>query len=235
MTQAYTGVEVLARWHRPNGEISAPAVFIEAVEELGLLDLMMENMLRRAFAEAAPVVAAGALATVSINVSPGQFNRGWASGHLPELLRQTGFPAGALTLEITETALLNDIPRAKTTLTALTSAGIRIALDDFGVGYSNFSLLRQLPVDVLKLDRSLVCDIEFDDHALALAQCLLDLSARLAIKVVAEGIETKRQAEILLDAGCTAMQGYWFARPQRQLSTWFGQGALPPPFGRALR
>lgn len=221
-TQSHAGVEVLARWHRPNGEISAPAVFLEAVEELGLLDLMMENMLRRAFAETAPAVSVGALSSVSINVSPEQFNRGWTLSHLPALLEETGFPADALTVEITETALLNDIAHAKAALEALKSAGIRIALDDFGVGYSNFSLLRQLPVDILKLDRSLVCDIEVDDHALALAQCLLDLSARLAIKVVAEGIETERQAEILADAGCTSMQGYWFARPQRRLATWFG-------------
>ncbi len=84
----------------------------------------------------------------------------------------------------------------------------------------------------MKLDRSLVSDIEVDDHALA--QYLLDLAARLAIKVVAEGIETKLQAAMFVDAGCSAMQGYWFAPPQRHLATWFSAQAVSPVVGRAL-
>lgn len=227
-TASYVGAELLARWHLADGEVRAPAAFLSAVESLGLLDTMMENMLRRALREARPSVADGTLDYLSINVSPSQFNQGWALNRLPALLAETGFPARALVVEITETALLHDIERTRTMLAALTDSGMRIALDDFGVGYSNFSLLRQLPFDLLKLDRTLICDIETDADARALAECILDLASRLKIKVVAEGVETRRQAELLASAGCAAMQGYWFARPQRDLSTWFAAGAAPP-------
>ena len=189
---------------------------------------MMENMLRRALREAAPAAPAGTLEYLSVNVSPAQFNQGWAQHRLPGLLAETGFPATSLLVEITETALLQDIDRTRAMLVELTDRGIRIALDDFGVGYSNFSLLRQLPVYKLKLDRTLICDIETDEQARALAECILELASRLKIRVVAEGVETARQAELLTAAGCTAMQGYWFARPQRRLETWFGPADVNP-------
>jgi predicted signal transduction protein with EAL and GGDEF domain len=225
----FVGIEVLARWHLPGGEVRTPAAFLESVEVLGLLDTMMENMLQRALREAGPLVADGSLEYLSINVSPSQFNRGWALNRLPALLAETGFPAHALVVEITETALLQDIDRTRTMLAALTGRGMRIALDDFGVGYSNFSLLRQLPFDLLKLDRTLICDIETDDNARAVAECILDLAVRLKIKVVAEGVETQVQAALLAAAGCATMQGYWFARPQRDLQAWFAPDAMPPP------
>jgi diguanylate cyclase (GGDEF)-like protein len=224
----YVGAEVLARWRLPEGEVRAPAAFLSSVEALGLLDTMMENMLRHALREALPQVATGGLEYLSINVSPTQFNQGWAQRRLPELLAETGFPAQALVVEITETALLHDIERTRAMLAALTASGMRIALDDFGVGYSNFSLLRQLPFSLLKLDRTLICDIASDEDARALAECFLDLAVRLRIKVVAEGVETERQAELLAAAGCASMQGYWFSRPQRHLAAWFGAQAQQP-------
>lgn len=225
----YVGAEVLARWHGPDGQVRPPAAFLDTVEVLGLLDTMMENILRRAFCEARPHVVSGSLDYLAINVSPSQFNQGWAVNRLPDLLAESAFPPGALVVEITETALLQDIDRTRAMLAALTGGGgMRIAIDDFGVGYSNFSLLRQLPFDILKLDRTLICDIEADDHARAVAECILELASRLDIKVVAEGVETRRQAELLAAVGCAAMQGYWFARPQRDLDTWFAGGAALP-------
>ncbi len=230
----YVGAEVLARWRLPDGQVRPPAAFLDTVEALGLLDEMMENVLRRAFCEARPYVENGALDYLAINVSPSQFNQGWAVNRLPDLLAESAFPPQALVVEITETALLHDIARTRAMLAALTGGGMRIAIDDFGVGYSNFSLLRQLPFDILKLDRTLICDIEDDDHARAVAECILDLASRLKIKVVAEGVETRRQAELLAAAGCAAMQGYWFARPQRDLSTWFARGAALPTLAWSL-
>lgn len=231
----FVGAEMLARWHLPCGEVRAPAEFLGTVETLGLLDTMMENMLRRALPEAARLIAGGTLEYLTINVSPTQFNQGWALNRLPTLLAETDFPPGALIVELTETALLHDIDRTRGMLAALAAGGMRIAIDDFGVGYSNFSLLRQLPFDMLKLDRTLICDIEDDEHARALAECILELASRLQIKVVAEGVETQRQAEMLAQAGCASMQGYWFARPQRDLATWFAPGAPTPvvPWARA--
>lgn len=222
--QRFAGAEMLARWHHVDGQVRPPSAFLGAVESLGLLDTMMENMLRRGLREAAAPARSGALEYLSVNVSPAQFSQGWAQHRLPGLLADTGFPASALIVEITETALVQDVDRTRATLAALTASGMRIALDDFGVGYSNFSLLRQLPFHVLKLDRTLIQDIETDDNARALAECILDLANRLKIRVVAEGVETARQAEMLAAAGCATLQGYWFARPQRALSTWFSSG-----------
>ncbi len=182
---------------------------------------MMENMLARAFEEALPAITTGALQYLSINVSPAQFNDGWAIDRLPPLLRRVGYPERALVVEITENALLRDIETTRSTLATLTSIGIRIAVDDFGVGYSNFSLLRQLPFDMLKLDRTLVCDIEHDRHARALAEGMLDLAARLDLRVVAEGVETEGQVALLEAAGCAGMQGFHLACPHRDLGSWF--------------
>jgi len=225
---AYFGAEVLARWHVPDGQVRSPADFLRTVEDLGLLDSMMENMLRRAFREALPMAADGSLEYLAINVSPVQFNQDWAQSCLPGLLEETGFPAHALVVEITETALLLDIDRTRTKISALKDRGIKIALDDFGIGYSNFSMLRQLPFDLLKLDRTLVCDIETDERAHALAEGILNLAARLHIKCVAEGVETPGQAALLESAGCPAMQGYWFSRPKRDLRTWFAEENRAP-------
>jgi EAL domain-containing protein (putative c-di-GMP-specific phosphodiesterase class I) len=224
----FVGAEMLARWHRPGGEVRPPGAFLEAVERLGLLDTMMENMLLRALPEARAAIDGGTLEYLSVNVSPAQFNQGWAQHRLPALLLQTGFPASALVVEITENAFVQDMASTRAILGSLTASGMRIAIDDFGVGYSNFSLLRQLPFDILKLDRTLVADIESDPRSRALAECVLELARKLKIKVVAEGVETPHQAALLAAAGCAGMQGYWFARPQRELSNWFMPDAPRP-------
>ena len=224
----FVGAEMLARWHLPGGEVRIPASFLVTVERLQLLDQLTENMLRRALPEALAMLKLGALEYLTVNISPIQFNQGWAVNRLPALLAEAAFPTTALVVELTETALLQNIDRTREMLTALSASGMRIAIDDFGVGYSNFSLLRQLPFDMLKLDRSLICDIESDDHARALAECILELASRLEIKVVAEGVETPNQAVLLAAAGCSSMQGFWFARPHRDLATWFAPGAARP-------
>ena len=234
----FTGVEVLARWHLPDGEIRPPSEFLATVESLGLLDTMMENMLRRAFPEALLLVGRGELDCLSINVSPDQFNHGWAEQALPRLLSETGFPARALMIELTETALLQDIGQVRKMLGVLTSLGMRIALDDFGVGYSNFWLLRQLRFDLLELDRSLGFDIESDEHSRAVTECILGLASRLRMNVVVEGVETRGQSDLLLGAGCVSQQGFLHARPQRSLidamagtevAAASGQTRLEPP------
>jgi diguanylate cyclase (GGDEF)-like protein len=218
----FVGAEVLARWHHPDGSVRPPASFLGTVEACGLLDLMTESMLRVALREAAPLVAAGALEYLSINVSPTQFGDGWPLRRLPGLLQDAGYPAGALVVEITETALVQDMDRARASLEVLCGRGIRVAVDDFGVGFSNFSLLRQLRFHKLKIDRTLVCDIETDAHARAVAECILALAARLGIRAIAEGVETEGQAALLAAADCDSLQGYLFARPGRRLENFFG-------------
>lgn len=212
-----TSAELLARWHLPDGTVRAAAEFLETVEALGLLDTMMENLLQRALREVLPLILDGSLDYLAINVSPSQFNQGWVLNRLPVLLKEAHFPPTGLVVEITETALLRDLDTTRAVLSALADIGIRIALDDFGVGYSNFSLLRQLKFDLLKLDRTLICDIESDRHARSLVEGLIKLLAQLDIQIIAEGVETQTQTKILAAAGCTMMQGYWFSRPQRHL------------------
>ncbi len=224
----FVGAELLARWHAPGAAVRLPSDFLELVEEMGLLDKMMATMLHQALPEAASLISHGSLEYLTVNVSALQFSEGWATKQLVQLIDETGFPPSALVVELTETALLSDMVRARDMLTQLRAKGIRIAIDDFGVGYSNFSLLRQLPFDILKLDRSLICDIETDTHAYAVTECLLQLGQRLRIKTVAEGVETAGQAERLAAVSCDAMQGYRFARPQRDLSAWFAPGAALP-------
>ena len=111
-------------------------------------------------------------------------------------------------------------------LSALTEGGIRIALDDFGVGYSNFSLLGQLRFSLLKLDRSLIHDIETDEPSRAVTECILALALRLSIDVIAEGVETQRQSNLLLAAGCPYQQGFLHARPQRDLRAALSAGGV---------
>lgn len=217
----FVGAELLARWHREDGTVRGPADFLDTVDSLGLLDLMMENMLAVALREAAPCVADGKLEYLSINISPQQFSQGWLLNRLPELARQAGFPAAALVVEITETALLQDLDRSRATLDALNGMGIGVAMDDFGVGFSNFSILRLLRFRKLKVDRSLVCDIETDQNARAIVLCILELAKRLRIHAIAEGVETEGQARILEAAGCSSLQGYLFAHPGRRLESWF--------------
>ncbi|HEX2012368.1 MAG TPA: diguanylate cyclase, partial [Roseateles sp.] len=133
----HAGAEMLARWMTASGELRPPGLFLDVVERLGLLDEMMESLLRRALREAAPLVAAGRLAYLSVNVSPSQFGSAWPLQRLPALLAEAGMPAHALVIEITETALLQDIELTRAMLASLTATGMRIALDDFGIGYSN--------------------------------------------------------------------------------------------------
>lgn len=218
--QRFAGAEMLARWHHENGSVRSPAEFLGSVEAMNLLDPMMENMIRRGLQEVRPCVESGRMEYLSINVSPTQFDQGWAQRRLPALLAEVGFPPHALMVEITETALIHDIARTSAMLRELTATGMRIALDDFGVGYSNFALLRQLAFDVIKIDRTLVQDIEVDERARALTECMLGLAGRLQARAVAEGVETAEQARLLAAAGCSALQGYWFSKPQRGLAFW---------------
>lgn len=209
----YKSIELLARWHAPGGEIRAPQQFLATVESLGLLDTMMENILHRAFVETLPLMNTGKFEYLTINVSPTQFNHGWTQHSLPKILAETGFPARSLIVELTETALIQDIEHTRAMLADLLEDGVRIALDDFGVGYSNFSILRQLPFHLLKLDRSLTMGIENDATLRAVTECIMTLADRLNINVIAEGVETQQQSDFLIALGCNCQQGYLHAHP----------------------
>jgi diguanylate cyclase (GGDEF)-like protein len=207
------GVEVLARWRHPEHGLLLPGAFVPMAEELGLIGRIDEAVFEAGCARAAPWVEAGLIEQVSFNVSPRDLLDPAFSRKLIGRLAKTALPATNLTVEITETFLLQDLALSRRHIERLNAKGIRIALDDFGTGYSNLRALMHLPIQTVKLDRSLICDIAKDGRVAKLVASMLHAARALGVRIVAEGVEEEAQAIILRAAGCDRMQGYWFARP----------------------
>jgi diguanylate cyclase (GGDEF)-like protein len=207
------GVEVLARWRHPDHGLLLPGAFVPMAEELGLIGRIDEAVFEAGCARAAPWVEAGLIEQISFNVSPRDLLDPSFSRKLIGRLAKTALPATALTVEITETFLLQDLALSRRHIERLNAKGIRIALDDFGTGYSNLRALMHLPIQTVKLDRSLICDIAKDSRVAKLVASMLHAARALGVRIVAEGVEEEAQAIILRAAGCDRMQGYWFARP----------------------
>jgi EAL domain-containing protein (putative c-di-GMP-specific phosphodiesterase class I) len=227
------GVEALARWVRSNGEIIAPSVFIRLAERSGLIRALGEWVLQSACATAGAWCSRPAQqTTLSVNVSALQIDEEF-SGVIERTLKQTGFLANQLELEITESALMANPALSIDYLKAWKQLGVRIAMDDFGTGYSSLSSLSRLPVDRLKLDRSLIHRMTLDKKGAAVVRLIVSLGAELEMDVLAEGVETEEQLRMLTDMGCPQAQGYLLGRPmaaeQAQVAlgdTW-GDRAMP--------
>ncbi len=207
------GVEVLARWRHPEHGLLLPGAFVPMAEELGLIGRIDEAVFEAGCACAAPWVEAGLIEQISFNVSPRDLLDPSFSRKLIGRLGKTALPATNLTVEITETFLLQDLALSRRHIERLNAKGIRIALDDFGTGYSNLRALMHLPIQTVKLDRSLICDIAKDQRVAKLVASMLHAARALGVRIIAEGVEEEAQAIILRAAGCDRMQGYWFARP----------------------
>ncbi len=207
------GVEVLARWRHPEQGLLAPAAFVPIAEELGLIGRIDEAVFEAGCQRAAPWVAAGLIETVSFNVSPRELMDPGFSRKLIGRLAATDLPATALTVEITETFLLQDLALSRRHIERLSAKGVSIALDDFGTGYSNLRALMHLPIQSVKLDRSLISDVAKDARVAKLVSSMLHAAGALGVDIVAEGVEEEAQAIFLRAAGCSRMQGYFFARP----------------------
>ena len=207
------GVEVLCRWRHPEQGLLAPGAFVPLAEELGLIGRIDEAVFDAACARAAPWVAQGLISSVACNVSPRELIDPSFSRRLLRRLARTDLPATALTVEITETFLLQDMALARRHIERLAAMGVRIALDDFGTGYSNLRALMKLPINTVKLDRSMIDDVARNPRVAKLVGSLMHAARALGVSVVAEGVEEEAQAIILRAAGCDRMQGYWFARP----------------------
>lgn len=213
LTRQTMGAEVLSRWHHPYRGLVLPDIFVPIAEERNLLGAMFLQIATRACTEMAPRVRSGALNYVSLNISPGQFRAGNVAAVVEQILALTHFPATALVIEITEDLIMSDIARAARELGDLTRLGVRIALDDFGTGYSNIASLSELPIQWLKLDRSLIHKLHDSPVGQALVEAVLHMASALRIDVVAEGIETAFQAKWLVAAGCRKHQGFLYGRP----------------------
>ena len=216
-TARVVGYEPLLRWHRAG--VQVPVVqCIEIAEASGLIAPVGAWVLGRAcrdYAALAERSDVGAATTVSVNVSAVQFAHGDLASVVANALHESGVDPQRLILELTETALVQDVPHAIATLRELRGLGVRIEIDDFGIGYSSLERVGQFPIDGLKIDRSFVNKLDTSIGAQAVVAGVIAMSATLGIEVVAEGIETAAQATELVRLGCSIGQGYLFSPPRR--------------------
>ena len=213
-TETMTGIEALIRWRHPTHGIIAPDGFIPIAEETGLIVPIGRWVLDTACEQAAAWHRRGHSLGVSVNVSARQLDHDSLVDHVQEALHASGLEAGSLTLEITETALMRDSEAAGLRLRALKTLGVRVAIDDFGIGYSSLSYLRQFPVDALKIDRSFISGIAASrESSNALIHTLVQLGKTLGMQTLGEGIEDRQQLEHLQREECDLGQGFLFARP----------------------
>ncbi|MGY1730154.1 putative bifunctional diguanylate cyclase/phosphodiesterase [Geodermatophilus sp. SYSU D01045] len=209
-----TGFEALLRWDSPRLGPVGPDRFVPVAEAAGLIDEIGAWVLQEACATAAAWRHLGAGdPMMAVNVSATQLTSPDLVGSVAAALARSGLPAGALMLEVTETALVGDPERAAACLTALRALGVRLALDDFGTGYSSLAHLRQFTVDVLKIDRSFVGAIAEGEPLPAIVRGTIDLGRTLGLEVLAEGVEHEHQARLLAEGRCDSAQGWLFAKP----------------------
>jgi diguanylate cyclase (GGDEF)-like protein/PAS domain S-box-containing protein len=210
------GVEALVRWEHPDRGMVSPGQFIPLAEETGLVVGIGRFVLTEACTQVQrwrESLPAARDLTASVNVSMRQFGTGDLLADVGAALRVSGLPARALTLELTESALINDPDRTLTVLHQLKALGVRLAIDDFGTGYSSLAYLHRFPVDVLKIDRSFVTSVVAGRQSPALARAIVDLGRSLHLDTVAEGIELEAEFAQFRDLECSHGQGYLFARP----------------------
>ena len=210
------GFEALVRWIHPEKGVISAFNFIPLAEEAGLLPVIDRMVLRRTCTtvrELNRTVFAARPAAAHVNLSPTSIRQPDFVSNLTTDLTETKLDPKHLVLEITESVMMHDIDQAASKLRAIKSLGVRLALDDFGTGYSSLSYLRSFPVDVVKIDKFFVDEIETDQGATALVQAILRLGLGLTFEVVAEGIETQGQMRSLVDLGCRYGQGYYLAHP----------------------
>ena len=207
------GVEALARWHHMGRDVP-PAEFIAVAERTGVIGELTTWVLGEACRQVAGWSRGSTrLLQVSVNVSPAQITDPAFVGVVLDQVKRHGLRRGQLVLEITESSLLTEVTVAREVVSALRAGGVRIALDDFGVGYSSLSQLHAIELDILKIDRSFIDQIDEDSRQIRLLRSLLRLGADLGLQVVAEGVERPAQLDLLRELGCQLVQGDLLATP----------------------
>jgi diguanylate cyclase (GGDEF)-like protein len=206
------GSEALLRWTHPERGPISPAEFIPIAEQSGLIVPLGRWVMNTACRDVWSLQRDYGM-DVSVNVSVGQLMGGGFADWVEEVLVRTRLPAHALTVEVTESALVDDIGPIRRAFDRLRSRGVKVAIDDFGTGYSSLARLQSLPVDVIKLDRAFVSSVDSRAEARNMAAAILQLSAAIGADMIAEGVETEAEAATLLDLGYTAAQGFLFATP----------------------
>jgi EAL domain-containing protein (putative c-di-GMP-specific phosphodiesterase class I) len=215
-TGSISGVEALVRWRHPERGPVPPSTFIPLAEEAGLIGELGRQVLTAACAQARSwqLVHPGCDdLKLSVNLSPRQLQAEELIDEVSEALATSGLPPSTLVLEITEGAMMNDAEAAIAKLQGLKALGVKLAVDDFGTGYSSLSYLQRFPIDILKIDRAFVNEIDTKDDQASLVAAIISLAKSLRMHAVAEGVETLTQVETLTALGCRYAQGYHYARP----------------------
>ena len=205
-----TGLEALLRWTHPVRGMVPPSTFIPVAEDAGLITEIGRWVLRRACQDAASWPAH---LKVSVNLSAAQFAHGDIAEDIADTLQRTPLRPDRLVVEITELLLLSENKATLGTLHRLKALGIDIAMDDFGTGYSSLSYLRKYPFDRIKIDRAFVSTASHGEQGAAIIKTIVNLGHSLGMGTVAEGVETEKDLEMLLAAGCAEGQGYLFSPP----------------------
>jgi diguanylate cyclase (GGDEF)-like protein len=204
------GFEVLARWEHPHRGLVEAEHFVPIAEETGMIAELSMAVMRQAFTAARDWHPS---LTLAVNVSPWQLKDAWLAQKIIKLLSETGFPPNRLEVEITESALFENMALAQSVVGSLKNQGIKLALDDFGTGYSSLAHLRALPFDRIKIDKSFVMSINQNPESAAIVNAITRLGDSLNLSITAEGIEDKATEERLRSLGCARGQGHCFGRP----------------------
>jgi EAL domain-containing protein (putative c-di-GMP-specific phosphodiesterase class I) len=210
-TNAVVGCEALLRWRHPVRGLVPPAEFVPLAEETGLINQLGEWVLQTACAEA---VTWPSHTKIAVNVSPIQFKSQGLALKVAAALAESGLSAHRLELEITEAVLIRDDESALSILHQLRGLGVRIAMDDFGTGFSSLSYLQRFPFDKIKIDRCFVENVTKKGGSLAIVRAVIGIAKSRSITTTAEGVETESQRKMLRKLGCDEMQGYLFSRPK---------------------
>jgi EAL domain-containing protein (putative c-di-GMP-specific phosphodiesterase class I) len=215
-TMSIVGMEALIRWNHPELGLVPPMQFIPIAEDTGLIDAIGQWVLEDACEQTRRLAGRfGRELRVSVNLSARQLRRHDIVEQVSAVLKRTSLPPHLLELELTESALIEDIEHSAGILKDLKNLGITLAVDDFGTGYSGLAYLRRFPIDVLKLDRSFVLQQDEGISSFDFIKAFVDMAHALKLSVVAEGVETKDVLDFLRSTSCDEAQGYFLARPLR--------------------
>lgn len=208
------GVEALIRWHHPVKGFIPPCDFIPLAEQFGIITKIDEWGLMEACRQGSKWRKMGLPPmTISVNMSQAQFVRTDVYGSVVHALGETGFDPHCLEIEVTETMAMIDVDYTITVLNRIHSLGVSISMDDFGTGYSSLASLKTIPFDILKIDRSLVCDVNDNDISRRITSAIVAMGKALKMVVLAEGVENIEQSKLLTDLGCDLAQGYYYSKP----------------------
>jgi EAL domain-containing protein (putative c-di-GMP-specific phosphodiesterase class I) len=227
-TESVTGAEVLIRWEHPRYGIVPPVEFIALAEQSGLIGPLTRWVLGRAVKCLGDWQSAGYDIGLSVNLSPRNLHEDDLAGSVARLMLRRGIRPGSLTMEITEDAIMTDPERALQAVRELKESGVRLAIDDFGIGHSSLRYLKTLPVDELKIDKSFVQHVSDGGNDAVIVRSTIDLAHNLGLTVVAEGVESEPHLQSLRGLACDVAQGYHIGRPMpRDVFDHWMRGRLP--------